>query len=198
MSGETHRLSVGRVLRASVSSYVVGCRARTELLPPFGSLVRTGGPEYSLGLVFDIALSDDPLVRQLTVSADVAAEIVQDQLENRRLPVEISVLAVGYMLDGHTRQGIPPRPPLTLDTIYLCGDDELERFTRRLDHVRLVLSSREVSADELLVAHLRAAALARGVMSREAFVEDAGRELARLLGGDLLRLDALLRGIALE
>lgn len=188
-------IRVGRVLRASVGSFVVGCRAVAESLPPFGALVRTDESAPSFGLVFDIAMSDDPLVRQLAVSADVPAEIILDQLENRRLPVEISVLAVGYSLDGGRRQGLPPRPPLSLDHIYLCDNDELEAFTDRLDHLRLVLNSREVPAEELLVAHLRKAAAARGSRQREAFIEDAGRELARLLGGDLLLLDAILRGI---
>jgi hypothetical protein len=198
MSEAVLALPVGRVLRVNVSSYVVGCRALVKQLPPFGSLVRTDAAEPSLGLVFDIAMSDDPLVRQLTVAESLPPEIIQDQLQNRRLPVEISVLAVGYIQDGRSQQGIPPRPPLSLDRIYLCSDHELEAFTRRLDHLRLVLNSREVSAEELLVAHLRMAAAARPPAKRPFFLEDAGRELARLLSGDLLRLDAIVRGITSE
>jgi hypothetical protein len=198
MSESVVAIPVGRVLRANVSSYVLGCRALTEQLPPFGSLVRTDAVEPSLGLVFDIAMSDDPLVRQLTVVEGLPPETVQDQLQNRRLPVEISVLAVGYVRNSRNRQGVPPRPPLSLDTIHLCSDNELLAFTSRLDYLRLVLNSREVSAEELLVAHLRMAAAARPPAQRQFFLEDAGRELARLLGGDLLRLDAILRGITSE
>ncbi|MFN3763530.1 MAG: hypothetical protein ACK4WK_10070, partial [Anaerolineae bacterium] len=75
---------------------------------------------------------------------------------------------------------------------------EVREFTRRLDYFRLVLGARDVPADELLVASLRFAVAARPPEEREGFLLEAGRELARLLGGDLLRLDGLLRQIARE
>jgi len=193
MSESTLSIPVGRVLRANLSSFVIGCRAEMEQIPPFGSLVKTDAAEPVLGLVYDIAMSDDPLVKQLTVAQEVPEEIVQDQLQRRRLPVEISVLAVGYYQAGRIQPGIPPRPPLSLDHIFLCNDDELRAFTGRLDYLRLVLNNREVPAEELLVAHLRPAAAVQP--SPESFLQDAGRELARLLGGDLLRLDGILRRI---
>jgi hypothetical protein len=62
----------------------------------------------------------------------------------------------------------------------------------RLDFLRLLLISREVPADELILSCLRLAAQARPESERRTFLLESGRELARLLGGDLVRLEALL------
>ena len=67
-------------------------------------------------------------------------------------------------------------------------------FTKRLDYFRLVLDNRDLPADEMLAANLRAATEARGT-GGETFRLSAGRELARLLAMDLYRLDAILRRI---
>jgi hypothetical protein len=199
MSESMLAIPVGRVLRANLTSYVIGCRAQTEQLPAFGSLVKTDADEPVLGLVYDIVMSDDPLVKQLIVAGNrVPEEIVQDQLQNRRLPVEISVLATGFYQGGRIRQGIPPRPPLSLDFIFRCDDDELTAFTERSDYLSLLLGNQEAPADELMVAHLQQAAAARPSPTDEYFLQDTGRELARLLAGDMLRLDAILRRITSE
>ncbi len=199
MSESMLAIPVGRVLRANVTNYVIGCRAHKEQLPAFGSLVKTDANDPVFGLVYDIVMSDDPLIKQLTVAGNrVPEEIIQDQLQNRRLPVEISVLAVGYYLGGRMRQGIPPRPPLSLDFIFRCDDDELTAFTERSDHLSLLLGNREIPADELLVAHLQQAAAARPSPTDEYFLQDAGGELARLLAVDMLRLDGILRRITSE
>jgi hypothetical protein len=198
MPQSTSAIPVGRVLRSALSGFVIGCQARVEQLPAFGSLVKTDAAKPVLGLVYDIAMSDDLLVKQLAVTENVPEEVVQDQIHSRRLPVEISVLAVGYFQERGMQQGTPPRPPLSLDHIFLCPDDELRAFTERFDYLRRVLNSPEVPADELLVAHLRQAAAARPPRDAQTFLEDAGRELAHLLGRDLLRLDGILPRLACE
>jgi hypothetical protein len=50
-----------------------------------------------------------------------------------------------------------------------------------------------VPADELLAASLRTAGDVRQEDEREGFLVAAGRELARLLAGDPMRLEGLLR-----
>jgi hypothetical protein len=83
---------------------------------------------------------------------------------------------------------------MSLARILTCTDEELREFTDRFDYFRLVLDSRDLLSDELLAAHLRSAAQARD-KARDAFLVGAGRELARLLAMDLVRLDAILRRI---
>jgi hypothetical protein len=80
-----------------------------------------------------------------------------------------------------------------LNRIFVCDPALVRDFTARLDFLRLVYNSREVPADELIMASLRVAAQARPVAERELFLIEAGRELARLMGSDPVRLEALLQ-----
>ena len=82
---------------------------------------------------------------------------------------------------------------MTLDWLYQCSNEEVLAFTTRFDYFRLVLESRDVPADELLAASLRAGSAARPQRERQAFLIEAGRELARLLANDPVRLEGLLR-----
>jgi len=190
-------IPVGRVLRASNQGFTVGCRVMQPDIPAFGSFVRadahpSGTSIY--GLIYDVTLQDDLFVRRFII-ADPPEEVVQDQRTNRQVPIEVSVLAVGYRQGDRIFHNIPPQPPVTMDHLFPCTPDEVAAFTRRFDYFRLVLNAPNVPADELLAASLRLAAAARSEPEREGFLVEAGRELARLLAGDLIRLDRLLRQI---
>ena len=193
-------LRVGRVLRAGSRGFVIGCRVMTPNIPAFGSFVRAEGlaPGSGIyGLIYDVSVEDDPFVRQF-ISADPPDEVIQDQRDNRQVPIEVSVLAVGCSSDGNIRHCLPPQPPVTLDWLYLCSAEEIRAFTARFDYFRLVLEARDAPADELLAASLRAGAAARPERERETFLVEAGRELARLLAGDPVRLEGLLRRLRSE
>ena len=193
-------IPVGRILQSSNRGFVVGCRAMQREIPVFGSFVRAdlrSSDASVYGLIYNVALRDDQFVRHVVV-AEPTEEVVRDQQENRQVPIEVSVLAVGCRIGGRILHCIPPQPPVTMDFLYQCAPEEVRDFTQRLDYFRLILGARDVPADELLVTSLRFAAAARPPQEREPFLLEAGRELARLLGGDLLRLDGLLRQIAWE
>ncbi|RLC98992.1 MAG: hypothetical protein DRI77_03775 [Chloroflexi bacterium] len=193
-------LKVGRVLRASTRGFVIGCRVMTPNIPAFGSFVRADGltPQGTIyGLIYDVSVEDDPFVRQF-ISADPPDEVVLDQRENRQIPIEVSVLAVGCGDDGAISHCLPAQPPVTLDWLYQCNAEQVRAFTARFGYFRLVLEAREVPADELLAASLRAGAACRPERERETFLVKAGRELARLLAGDPVRLEGLLRRLQNE
>jgi hypothetical protein len=188
-------LRVGRVLRASTRGFAIGCAVMQPDIPAFGSFVRAEGQtpgSATYGLIYDVSVEDDPFVRQF-ISADPPEEVVRDQRENRRVPIEVSVLAVGCGDGENIRHCLPAQPPVTLDWLYQCSDEEIRAFTARFDYFRLVLEAREVPGDELLAASLRTAAAAWPENEREAFLVEAGRELARLLASDPVRLEGLLR-----
>jgi hypothetical protein len=200
VSEESHH--VGKVISASNARFVVGCRLLRSQVPTFGALVKAAaGNEITiLGLIRDVQLLEDPLLRQVAVLAGERPELVADQLQ-RLLPIEVQVQVVGYRCGDRWCQWLPPQPPMSLVEIVTCSPDELIAFTEHLDYFRLVLDSRDPLVDELLAANLRKAAQAR----RDAepvrgdagydFLVGAGRELARLLAMDMQRLDGLLRRI---
>jgi hypothetical protein len=186
---------VGKVISASNARFAVGCRLLRSQVPTFGALVkaRSENEITILGLIRDVQLLDDPLVRQVAILAEDRPELIADQYQ-RLLPIEVHVQVVGYRCGEQWCHWLPPQPPMSLVEIVTCTDQELRAFTERFDYFRLVLDSRDPLADELLAAHLRYAAQARGA-GRDDFLVDAGRELARLLPLDLLRLDTILRRI---
>lgn len=152
---------VGRVLRASTAGFVIGCQVQQLSGPSFGCLVKArpvDTREMIFGLIYNMDVTDDPLVRRLILADNPREEVISDQRQNRLLPIEISVLAVGYCLNGLFYHGLPPRPPLNLDPVHLCHDmDELTRFTDRLGYLRLILRAADmgVPVDQLLVAHVQ-------------------------------------------
>jgi hypothetical protein len=122
---------------------------------------------------------------------------IADQRQRRQVPVVVEVLLVGF---GSDRQGaaephhyLPPQPPGTLDKVYSCTSAEVVRFTARHDWLNTLLGAPEFAGDALASAALRAAAQARPPDQREPYLVAAGRELARLLAQDPIRLDGILR-----
>ena len=182
-------------LRAGTRGFVIGCEALREHVPAFGSFVRVEGHvggTVIYGLIYDVSVEDDLFVRHF-IGADTPEEVIQELRMNRQAPIEVSVLAVGTANGAGVRHCLPAQPPVTLDWLYQCTDEEVRAFTARCDYFRLVLGAREVPADELLAASLRIATAARPEAERDAFLIHAGRELARLLAGDPVRLEGLLR-----
>lgn len=198
MNEKSPFIPVGRILQASNRGFVVGCKAMQREIPVFGSFVRAdirSSDTAVYGLIYNVALRDDEFVRHVVV-AEPTEEVIRDQQENRQVPIEVSVLTVGCRMGDRILHCIPPQPPVTMDFLYQCPPEEVRAFTERLDYFRLVLNAPDVPADELLAASLGFAAAARLPQERAPFLIEAGRELARLLGNDLLRLDGLLRRLA--
>ena len=190
-------MRVGRVLRASTSSFSIGCRTMEAELPTFGTLVRVerngGGLIY--GLIHDVRVDDDPFVRQLIAAGDLPAEYVEDQRQRRQVPVEVSVLVVGGREPGgRIYHRLPPQPPATLNWVDACPPAEVAEFGATFGFMRTVLNAVDAPADELLAAALRQMAGTReDEAARVAYLIQAGRELARLLSREPGRLDGILQ-----
>jgi hypothetical protein len=188
---------IGRVLRASTVGYACGTRSGEMDLPQFGSFVRTADPNSTnievIGLIYAIRIDDDPLVRQLIMANHMNQQTIRDQRENRMVPVEMSIVNIGYMHDGRPIHNLPPRPPVSLDPVYLCEPDSVIRFTQKFDFFRLVLNTSEVPTEELMAAAIRQAAEIRPTQDQRDFLVRAGRRLTQFLGHDLGRLNHLLR-----
>jgi hypothetical protein len=189
-------VEIGRLLRANTVGFVAGCRVSQLSSPTFGALVRVPLSEgYEIfGLIYDIRIDDDGLVRQLATTEMVDEAVILDNRENRNVPVELGVLAVGFRLDGRISHLLPPRPPLSLDVLYLCDDEDLCAFTTagRFGYFRHVLRAFDLPNNELLAAHLRQAEEAHQKAGRKDWMESATGELIILLRDDYAALMSLL------
>lgn len=191
--------TLGRLLRSSTTGYVFGSLVPEPAVPCFGDFVKAParrGRTNVIGLIYNIVIDDDPFVRQMVATPNLDDAYILDQRENRQVPIEVSVLSLGYYDQANALVcGLPPQPPITLDSIRTCLGQEVLDCTASCDFLRLILNAPDVPADELLVVALRNAAATRGPDDRLFFLRSAGRELARLLSRDLPRLENLLRRI---
>jgi len=190
-------IEIGRLLRSGTAGFVVGCRVSQLEAPSFGALVRVPLEEgYQVyGLIYDIHIDDDGLVRQLITAEEVPEEVLRDNRENRNVPVEIGVLALGYQLGDRVLHLLPPRPPLSLDAIYLCSPEETVRFTGAgsFGYFRHILRDENKPVDELLAAHLMAAKAAQEAAGHSDWLTGALQELIALKRDDYQGLMNLLR-----
>lgn len=193
-------LEIGRLLRASTSQCVVGCQVSRLDTPAFGSLVRIPVNEsYQIyGLIHDIHIDDDGIVRQLVTAGNISDEVLLDNRNNRNVPVEISVLFVGYQSGGKILHLMPPRPPLSLDSIYLCSTQEICQFTSagRFGWFRHIIRAEDLPIGELLAAHLQEAHLAQKLSGNPDWIFQATTEVITLLRDDYPTLGSVLGSLS--
>jgi hypothetical protein len=193
-------IEIGRLLRAGISGFVVGCRVNQIDLPSFGALVRVplAGGYQVFGLIHDIHIDDDGLVRQLVTAEGIDEAVIADNRVNRNVPAEMSVLAVGYQQDGQIYHLLPPRPPLSLDLIYLCDDAEVRSFSGagRFGYFRHILRSQDLPISELLAAHLQQAGQAHREAGDAEWINAAAQELIVSLRDDYPTLMGVLGALS--
>lgn len=192
-------IEIGRLLRSETTGFVFGCKLDQIDSPSFGALVRVRMDEHYqiFGLIYDIRIQDDGLVRQLITSDTLANEAWLDTRGNRTVPVEIGVLALGYTLDGQVSHLLPPRPPLSLDEIFLCTPEEIAEFTSagRMGYLRHVLRDQDKPVEELLAAHLKQVREVQEAAGNPAWLEAALEEVITLLKDDYAALMRVLGAV---
>ena len=190
------RIEIGRLLRAATAGFVVGCRVSQVEAPSFGALVRVplDGDYQVYGLLHDIHVDDDGLVRQLVTAEGIDPAVIADNRLNRNVPLEMSVLALGYQQGERISHLLPPRPPLSLDAIYLCEPEVIRTFTSagRFGYFRHILRAIDLPVGELLAAHIQQAAAAHAAAGDQQWVSRATQELITLLRDDYQTLMAVL------
>ncbi len=197
----TQPIEIGRLLRAGISGFTAGCRVNQLDAPSFGALVRAPLTEnYQIfGIIHDIHIDDDGLVRQLVTADGVSEEVMRDNRERRIVPVEMSVLAVGYEQDGRIFHLLPPRPPLSLDVIYKCDEKDTARFTQKFGYFRHLVNNQEIPVGEVVAAHLQQAGAAHnkeGGKQAEGWKEAATHEIITLLRDDYPTLMSVLGALS--
>ena len=193
-------IEIGRLLRANTSGCVMACKVPSDHLPAFGQMVRIPMDDGTkiFGLIYETTIQDDGLVRQLAIGPHVSDEVIEDNRKNRNMPLEISVSFVGWSAENHTYQTRVPRPPLSLNKIFLCSDEELLSFVSsgKFGYLRGLLRDMEIPGADLLTAHLKQVLDTLNHQSPAPEVENALREIIALLKDDYPQLMDVLSAIS--
>ena len=161
--------------------------------PPLSSNLPEQTPDETLYAVVYAAStgSSEPGRRPMAYGLD------EDRLRREQphifelLATEFSALTIGWARSGRFCAGLPARPPRLHAPVFECSDQEICAATENGELLRtLVNASREVPADELIVACMRTAYRCRG--EDYAYLVRAGKQLASLLRDNPDRLNALL------
>jgi hypothetical protein len=188
----------GRLLRSNTRGCVVGCHVN-QTSPNFGALVYIP-IEYGriFGLVHDIHVDDDGLVRQLATVGDVPPEVILDNRVNRNVPVEMSILFLGYEMNNKIFHLLPPRPPLSLDEVYVCDQSLILQFTGsgHFGYLRHILANQDLPLGDLISAHLAAAGSAHQINGSENWINDAIKEIIILMRDNHEQLTNILGAIS--
>lgn len=188
---------VGRILRASTRGFDCGIHSnRINEAHNFGSFVKApivnDAAVYAIGVIYRMEIKDDQLVTELVMGEQVPFNVLQDQRQNRMIPVEIKALNIGFADETESVHSLPPRPPMSLSDVEGCTRPEVYEFTRRFDYLRLILGAAEVPTDDLIAAVIRAAANIRPEDEYRDFLMACGQQVARDLSHDLKRLSHVL------
>ncbi|MGB9641407.1 MAG: hypothetical protein ACPL4H_10885 [Anaerolineales bacterium] len=193
-------IQIGRLLSANTRQFLVGCRVTQSEIPPLGALVRVNPqPDYAIyGLVYDLYIADDGLVRQLATVEEMDESVIADHRLHRSVPLEIHVLAVGYQKDGRIYHLLPPQPPLGLELMWMCSVDEVVQFTSlgRFGYLRHILREQDVAVEEVLAAHLQFADRAHRQRGDANWSSKAVQEMIVLLRDDYGMLMRVLQSVA--
>ena len=188
---------VGRILRASTRGFDCGIHSNAiNAAHNFGSFVKApivnDASVSALGVIYRMEIKDDQLITELVMGEQVPFNVLQDQRENRMIPVEIKALNIGFADENGFVHSLPPRPPMSLSDVEVCTPQEIYDFTQRSDYLRLILGAAEVPTDDLIAAVIRAAASIRPETEYRDFLLACGQQLARDLAHDLKRLSHVL------
>lgn len=200
MEGKMMSIEIGRLLRASTTGCVVGCKVSQLDAPEFGGMVSIPleNDRKVYGLIYDIQIADDGLVRQLVTAEGIASEVIEDNRRNRNVPIEISVLFIGYADGDSIHHTLPPRPPLSLDAIYPCGQQEICDFTSygHFGYLRHILRDEQLPIAEILSTHIQQVGRIQITAGNKEWARDVTQELITLLRDDYATLNTVLNALS--
>ena len=167
--------------------------------PPLGTLVRAGEAPPVYAVVAGVATTSLDPTRPVVArgaDAETEAEVLREhpQLE-RLLRTDVTLTVVGHALAGRMHHYLPPTPPRVHAFVFMCGPEEVRRFTEKLDFVAMLTKGGELLVDDVLAAALRQASEA--YEDGRGFLVNAGRTVATFLGNDTARISAIVRRLPL-
>ena len=187
---------IGEVIEVSSAEFAAQCY-KLDQPPSLGSLVKAlHRTDEIYGVVYNMEThSFEPGRRVIARGENLEAEEeifkANPQL-SRLLTTDFRVLVVGYAEGRSRHQYLPPKSASIHSFVYICQPEEIRAFMQSLDFLSLILNARiPIPVDEVAGACLRYASQVHP--DPNAFLVKAGKELARMLSGDVQRLNSLLK-----
>jgi hypothetical protein len=185
---------IAEVVAGTNTSFTAHCY-KLNAAPSLGSLVKTGMDDDGIyGVVYLMETHGREPGRQVFARGeklDNEEEIYRENPQLEKLLVtEINVLVLGYKQNGNIYHFLPPQPPTIHSFVFVC-DDMMADFTMSLSCLRLIAEANiPVSVDEIMATFLRRAS--KYHEEPDEFRIKAGRELVRIYGGDIRRVNSML------
>jgi hypothetical protein len=190
---------IAEVIEGNNTYFAAHCY-RLNTAPSLGSLVKTGMDDNNgiYGVVYLVETHGREPGRQVfargeKLENEEAIYRENPQLE-RLLVTEFHVLVLGYMEESHIYHFLPPQPAPVHSFVFVCND-KMADFTSSLGCLGLLAEAKiPVSVDEIIAAFLRRAS--KYYEDPGEFLVKAGRELVRIYGGDIRRVNSMLKRLA--
>ncbi|HUN22335.1 MAG TPA: hypothetical protein PK299_04290 [Anaerolineales bacterium] len=188
-------IKIGRLIRSSSTDFVFGATIPEKEVPAFGSFVRSSLPNQQgkmFGVIFNLTILNSEFLRRVATADIVIDANMMTDLRASQLPIEVSVLSVGYQRGERIVCGVPPQPPISLEFVELCSHEEISALYGSPDLVRLILHSRLNTADDLLLAVIERQLEILPASARQRTLHQTGRVVSQYLQNDFNRMDVLL------
>jgi len=202
MTIQADSIRFGEVVESSIEQLEIQCYQIYES-PALGALVRTGDINSPQGAIYGVVSgietsSLDPSRRPITHGSDAHTE-EEVHLENPQiaqlLRTHVRLIIVGHGHESTINQYLPPLPPKLYAFAYTCSVEEVQRFTENFDFLSLLVKANFIAVDEVIAATLRQASFVNA--QPDQFLIQAGRVIASILGGDMARLNSILKRLPL-
>jgi hypothetical protein len=189
-------IKIGEVIETSSAEFTAQCYKLYQA-PALGSLVKTQGNAYQIyGVVYNVESHGLEPGRRVVARGEnlkIEEEIfaANPQL-SRLLATDFQAVIVGHVEGKSCYQYLPSKSASLHNFVYTCQTEEVRVFTQSLDFLTLILNAKiPVPVDEVVGACLRGVSGTHH--APDAFLVKAGKELARLLGRDINRLNSILK-----
>ena len=184
---------VGEVIESSTMEFIAESRV-LHSAPPFGTYVRIDSFPTIYAITFNVCTQSIEPNRRPTAYGKTEEELYLEQPQIfELLRTEFHSLIIGYRDDTGIWQCLPPHPPRIHSFVHFCSAEEIAQFTDNSHFLRPLFTLAKVPSDELAIAAVRNAYLARRENGQ--YLVRAGKELARLLKDDYDRLSSIIKRI---
>jgi hypothetical protein len=188
---------IAEVIATGSTEFSAQCYKLNES-PSLGALVKTGQEnDFAVyGVVYHVETHSMEEGRRVLVRGEKMSDVSEVFKNNphleKLLVTDFKVVVLGYRENKKLFHYLPPQPARMHGFVFVCGGEEVKEFSQSLNFLStLTESNLPVSGDEIVAASLRY--MSKNHDNPQDFLVKAGRELVWMLGGDIRRLNTILK-----